>query len=247
MSQRIKLRGNPYEGLVKWFIGLGVICLGFSFYTAFTSASRPVFVYPPNFLNSLFIVFYPLGLSLLLFAVGITVSGNTERKLLKLLEEEKTILEKIYANQSSGPKSNDSSATVNASSNDNNVDRDKFIFDLINQRQTQEFQRSDDIDKKANNFLAFDMTIVGILIGAASIVRTDIVKQPSSQVGIFFVGISLFIVAIFFVFVSQRVRKWQIVPDVIKLVEKYANSPLQDVIEITGGEMAKNVLLLVTR
>jgi type VI protein secretion system component VasK len=121
------------------------------------------------------------------------------------------------------------------------MERDRFLFDLINQRQTQEFQRSTDIDTKANNLLVFDTAIVGFLLGVANVVRSFIIKQPLFQIGIFVLGVALLFAAVFFVFVAQRVRRWSIVPNVEMLVQKYSVKPLQETIETVGGEMAKNV------
>ena len=121
------------------------------------------------------------------------------------------------------------------------LERDRFLFDLVNQRQTQELQRSNDIDTKANNLLVFDTAVVGFLLGVANVVRGFITKQPVYQVGIFALGVLLLFAAVFFVFVAQKVRKWSIVPNVQTLVQKYSQKPLQETIETVGGEMAKNV------
>lgn len=127
------------------------------------------------------------------------------------------------------------------------VERDRFLFDLINQRQTQEFERSNNIDTKANNLLVFDTAIVGFLLGVTNIIRSFLTTQPTWQVALLALGLILLFPAIFSVFIAQRVRRWSIVPNVQTLVEKYTIRPFQEVIETVGGEMAKNVIDLQQR
>lgn len=200
------------------------------------------YVIVPAFFRAVYFNFYaPIGIAIIMAGVGTHIIGGSEDRIVqneRLIFDQPSRNQQPQAQPAPLDRSADSPTNLTAPSD---VERDRFLFDLINQRQTQEFQRSDDIDSKANNLLVFDTAIIGFILAAASVLKKAITSQPLLDVWIFIFGLSALVVAVFFVFVAQRVRKWGIVPDVIQLVDKYSASPLQGVIEIVGGEMAKNV------
>ena len=120
--------------------------------------------------------------------------------------------------------------------------RDRFLFDLISQRQSQEWQRVHDLDTKASNTIGFVSIIVGFLLGVRSLGVGSMLTLW--ELITFSIGIASLIIALVYALLAFRVRKWQLVPNVKTVIEEYTSKPLSESIQRIGGEMSKVILEL---
>lgn len=122
----------------------------------------------------------------------------------------------------------------------NYTKRDEFIFELIRTRMDNEFERSDNLDNKANNIIGFTSLIVGILVGIGTL---DTFKTELHYSFIYLIGIGILLTSILFSLWAFKIRKWIMVPQVQTLLAKYTNVEYEEVLRRNAGEMAKAVMI----
>ena len=117
--------------------------------------------------------------------------------------------------------------------------RDELLFELVKFRFEQEWARVKDLDDKSSNLVGFVSIATSFLLGIGTVTFTSLQKLSGLLFLIFFVGMGLLIISIFFGMMALKVRKWDLVPDPLVLLSKYKESSFLATIRRTGGEMVK--------
>lgn len=107
-----------------------------------------------------------------------------------------------------------------------NKDLDKEFLDLIKERLTYSFQLSDSLDSKAATILGFGGIIFSLLLSIVFLNKEimDIVFNlklfsfPFKTM--FFVGMILVVLGIYFEVLSVRLKKYWITPNILKIYEE---------------------------
>ena len=96
--------------------------------------------------------------------------------------------------------------------------RDSLIFDLIKRRFDSESDRTKNLDDKAGNLVGFVSVLVGLLLGAGSILSGGEILKSSiliSSLGLnlpYFVGVASLLTSIGCALIALKIRRWITVP-----------------------------------
>ena len=120
-------------------------------------------------------------------------------------------------------------------------DNDRFIFELVNQRQDQEWQRIDAIDSKANNLLVFLVAIIVFLVGVAELTAQHSAKLPLWAEWTFLTGIAVLLEAMTNALLGYKIRKWELVPEPKALIGDYGDAFLERTIREVTATMVETV------
>lgn len=121
--------------------------------------------------------------------------------------------------------------------NDVYLQRDHFIFKLIEKRTDSEQERSNKLDIKASSIIGYVGLIIGLLVTVISFILGDmstnevLVKYYSSYRMMLLFGILFLLGSIIASIHAYFVREYQIVPSTKALIENYAKKD-QDIITI---------------
>lgn len=133
--------------------------------------------------------------------------------------------------------------------NNENMDdkRDNLIFDLIQKRLDDEIQRTNNLDTKAGNLVGFVSVLVGLLLGAGSLLSGAEIFKSSALLSnhtfapIYFVGVAFLLISIGSSLYALKARRWMIIPNVQTLIDDFTVLPYKEVLQRIGGEMADTV------
>ncbi|MGV8087662.1 MAG: hypothetical protein ACP5NU_01210 [Methanomicrobiales archaeon] len=123
---------------------------------------------------------------------------------------------------------NEGSEGTPPNTNDVIIQRDRFIFDLIEKRAESEKERSNILDSKASNIIGYVGLIIGLLVTVISFIFGDlaknevIIKYYSSYRILLLFGIIFLLGSIIASIHAYFVREYQIVPSTKTLIENYA-------------------------
>src|SRR5690348_5110045 len=96
--------------------------------------------------------------------------------------------------------------------------RDNLIFDLIQKRLDDEIQRTNNLDTKAGNLVGFVSVLVGLLLGAGSLLSGAEIFKSSALLSnhtfapIYFVGVAFLLISIGSSLYALKARRWMIIP-----------------------------------
>ncbi len=120
------------------------------------------------------------------------------------------------------------------------VERDKLIFDLIKGRYDSELEKIDSLDAKAGSLAGFVSILTGLIFGSGSF-QLEIITSSYFLSIAYFLGSAFLLGSIICAMHAYKIRNFQIVPDVDRLLKKYVNRPYLDVLQITGATMKEAV------
>jgi hypothetical protein len=115
--------------------------------------------------------------------------------------------------------------------------RDDLIFELIRDRVKGEWDRSMAVDGKAGNLIGFTSVVIGLLLSAVSL-NVTILSQSSILSAIYFTGVGILLLSIFFSLMVIKIRAWTLVPDVKRLLDYYVSRSYQELLQSNAATMA---------
>lgn len=119
-------------------------------------------------------------------------------------------------------------------------ERDDLIFDLIRARYETEQEAITNLDNKAGNLIGLTGVVVGFLLGTSAIQISSLLMNPALSI-VYFIGVGVLLLSIFWALYSVKIRKWSVVPDVRTLIQKYTTLPYSVVLRRNAGELVKAV------
>lgn len=119
--------------------------------------------------------------------------------------------------------------------------RDKLIFDLVRERYNQELSRINDLDGKAGNLIGFVGIITSFVLGIGSLSFVQEQKPDAWLVAIFLLGVLFLMGSMVLGLLAYRVRRWEVVPKVKVLIEKYTTEMYDVVLKSVGATTSETV------
>lgn len=120
--------------------------------------------------------------------------------------------------------------------------RDDLIFELVRDRVKGEWDRSMAIDSKAGNLIGFTSIVIGLLLGGVSL-NITLLAQSSVLSAVYFTGVGILLLSIFFSLLVIKTRTWTLVPDVKRLLDYYVSRSYQELLRSNAATMADAVKL----
>jgi len=174
---------------------------------------------------------------------------NNHHQLLDLIQNQNPNKEEIITNDSQESKELIQAQNI-TNCNQEAVERDEFIFNLISNRNSAEFERSTILDNKASGVIGFAGIIIGLLGALISFLleklsqNSPIIFYYQSFRVILLLGIIALAGAIFCCLIAYSIKTYSIVPDTSTLIEKYAKNPNKnksDIIQVVGLEISQSI------
>lgn len=125
-------------------------------------------------------------------------------------------------------------------------ERDRFIFDLVNGRSSEEFDRVKSLDGKASRIIAISGIILSLETGFIGVLLNNIPKGS----GFYVTSRLLLIVSLIFLVISigislraYAIKTWKVAPNVEHLINEYAvqDRPLKDIQILVTKELVEAV------
>jgi hypothetical protein len=122
---------------------------------------------------------------------------------------------------------------------------DEFIFGLAQKRMYDELDRGDKLDSKANSLITLSGALAGFFLGVITNQFKALSALPAYESIILLVGVGLLLASIGYGLTATRVRKWEVVPDPKKLIDKYQDAGYLETLHTVAAGMANVQLLAV--
>jgi uncharacterized membrane protein YidH (DUF202 family) len=117
----------------------------------------------------------------------------------------------------------------------NTVGTDELIANLVAERYKDEIARTTKVDHQSRSLVGSILVVVGFLLAAGT---TSIVNVKSLTSLLYFIGVGLLLSSIFTVFVSLRIKKTFIAPNVQVLIEHYNTVDYEGVLKAVASSRA---------
>jgi hypothetical protein len=124
---------------------------------------------------------------------------------------------------------------------EDDLKRDMLLFDLIKRRYDSVWDRITNLDSKANNLMGFVSVVIGLLLGPITLSLSKLLSYLLLSV-LYFSGIGLLLISIGIALYALKIKRWDAVPDVQTLLDKYTSTSYYEALIANRDTMADAVL-----
>ena len=129
---------------------------------------------------------------------------------------------------------------------DGEKDRDRFIFDLVNGRSSEEFERIKSLDGKASRVIAISGIVLSLETGFIGVLLNSIPKGSDFYVTsrlLLMVSFTFLVISIGISLRAYAIKTWKTAPNVEHLINEYAmqDRPLKDIQILVTKELVEAI------
>ena len=129
---------------------------------------------------------------------------------------------------------------------DSENERDRFIFDLVSSRSSEEFDRIKSLDGKASRIVAISGIVLSLETGFIGVLLNNIPKGSDFYITsrlLLIISFTFLVISIGISLRAYAIKTWKTAPNVEHLINEYAmqDRPLRDIQILVTKELAEAI------